>query len=524
VRLAAFLLFSAVCFCSDPLHLISPSRLEAIHAQRIEWAKTRVVLPPQGIYQDYRAVSAEKPAATAAMVANAKAAGAQIVLLSPGSAAETRDGVLVMADRSVWVTLDGPEFKTPRQRKRLMAAFKQYPDEVFGIAGEINVGQHEDIGFRSMSAHYLARELSEAAVRDADEARRQYAAYDWLCDPTGFSFIAENNLGAFDIGDTVPMLSGTRLQVSVPVAAHLRIRNDLETVAEGNGHRLDYAVKEPGNYYVLAHLDAGGEEMLWIMSSPIHIGKPPSLDLPIGPISDTVEVHRGIAYIDDGVEKHKLDLFLPKSKTNFPVMVFLHGGSWRSGDRSTYALLGNRLAKAGIGVAIPSYRLMPRDPHPAQIEDAAAAFAWVFKNVAQYGGDVSRLYLTGHSAGGHLAALLALDDSYLSKRGVPAGAIHGVATMSGVYDVGELKEFQNADDDPSPLHHVHSQAPPFLITYCQWDYFGLPKQARDFATELTKKFVAARLVYVPGQNHISEMINTLKADDVTARALIDFIR
>jgi len=264
--------------------------------------------------------------------------------------------------------------------------------------------------------------------------------------------------------------------------------------------------------------------MLWIMSSPIHIGKPPSLDLPIGPISDTVEVHRGIAYIDDGVEKHKLDLFLPKGKTNFPVMVFLHGGSWRSGDRSTYALLGNRLAKAGIGVAIPSYRLMPRNPHPAQIEDAAAAFAWVYKNVAQYGGDVSRLYLTGHSAGGHLAALLALDDRYLSKRGVPAGAIHGVATMSGVYDVGELKEFQNADDDPSPLHHVHSQAPPFLITYCQWDYFGLPKQARDFATELTKKFVAARLVYVPGQNHISEMINTLKADDVTARALIDFIR
>jgi hypothetical protein len=63
--------------------------------------------------------------------------------------------------------------------------------------------------------------------------------------------------------------------------------------------------------------------------------------------------------------------------------------------------------------------------------------------------------------------LLALDGGYLEKRGVPASAIHGVAAMSGVYDVGALKEFQNADDDPSPVHHVHTHAPPFLITYCQ---------------------------------------------------------
>ena len=66
-----------------------------------------------------------------------------------------------------------------------------------------------------MSTHYLARELSEAAVHEASVAQREYAANDWLCDPAGFSFIAENNLGAFDIGDTVPMLGGTRLQVNL---------------------------------------------------------------------------------------------------------------------------------------------------------------------------------------------------------------------------------------------------------------------------------------------------------------------
>ena len=144
---------------------------------------------------------------------------------------------------------------------------------------------------------------------------------------------------------------------------------------------------------------------------------------------------------------------------------------------------GDRFAKLGIGVVIPSYRLMPKNPHPAQIEDAAAAFAWVYKNIAQYGGDPKRIYLVGHSAGGHLAALLALDQNYLKKFDIPQGAIHGVAAMSGVYDVTGIPGFVSAKGatDASPLARVHAQAPPFLITYCQWDYLGLPKQARDFA-------------------------------------------
>ncbi len=522
MRLAAVLLLPTLCFGGDPLDLISESRLEAIHAKRIEWAKNRVVVPPQGIYQDYRAVFAKE--VTDATIADAKAAGAQI-LVTKFAPSGKRDGMILFSGRgTALVTLDSPEFKTPHQRKRLMAAFKQYPDEVFGIAGEFNLGKHEDVRFRAMSTHYLAQELSEAAVHEASVAHREYAANDWLCDPAGFYFIAENNLGAFDIGDTAPMLAGTRLQVNLPVKAHIRIWDGSKNIAEDDSLRLRYAVRRAGDYRVDAYLEAGGEKALWISSSPIHNARPPALDVPVIPVSDSVEVHRGIAYIDDGIGKHRLDLFLPRGKTNFPVMVFLHGGAWRMGDRSTYGLVGYRMAKAGIGVAIPSYRLMPANAHPAQIEDAAAAVAWVYKNIAQYGGDVSRLYLAGHSAGGHLAALLALDGRWLEKVGVPAGAIHGVATMSGVYDVGALKEFQNAEDDPSPIHHVHANAPPFLITYCQWDYFGLPKQARDLAAALQKKFVAARLVYVPGQSHISEIMNVVKDDDVTARALIDFIR
>src|SRR5207247_1816478 len=202
----------------------------------------------------------------------------------------------------------------------------------------------------------------------------------------------------------------------------------------------------------------------------------------------------GSSYVEGepaAADKHKLDLYLPRDKKNFPVLVFLHGGSWRTGDRSLYRALGNRFARAGIGVAIPSYRLMPKNPHPAQIEDVAAAFAWVHDNIAQYGGDAARIYVTGHSAGGHLAALLALDEKYLQKFNLAPSAIRGVVAMSGVYDVDRLAVFEAQGDkhDASPIAHARRGAPPFLITYCQWDYLGLPKQARDFSAALRKSFV-----------------------------------
>jgi acetyl esterase/lipase len=176
-------------------------------------------------------------------------------------------------------------------------------------------------------------------------------------------------------------------------------------------------------------------------------------------------------------------------------------------------------------VAIPSYRLMPKNPHPAQIEDTAAAFAWVYKNIAQYGGDARSLYLAGHSAGGHLVALLALDDTYLKKYDIPMTAIRGVASISGVYDVGKIQAFTAAgEDSPSPIAHVHPKAPRFLVAYCQWDYLALPLQAREFTAALKKSFDPVDLLYVPGQGHISEIIHVVQDDDVIAQAILKLIQ
>ncbi len=446
--------------------------------------------------------------------------------------------------------------KDPREWRRLVEKEKLYPDEIFaagtdplqvlltrwdreiaahpftGIAAndahqnQIFNGVTFDpyaVAFRQVSTHILARELTEDEIRNSLQHGHVYVAHDWLCDPRGFTFIAENDLGVYDMGDEVPLMNTTRLDASLPLPAKIKLIHNGAVVAEANDFKFSFIVKEPGAYRLEASLSADGENRPWIYSNPIYVGKAPSLTLPAGEMSADVEVHKNIPYVNDGLPKHELDVYLPKGKMNFPVMVFLHGGSWKSGDRTAYPLFGSRFAKTGIGVVIPSYRLMPKNPHPAQIDDAAAAYAWAYKNIASYGGDPSRIYIAGHSAGGHLAALLALDTKYLAKYDL-AGTIHGVISLSGVYDVGTLPAFQAADDDPSPIDHVHDHAPPFLITYCQWDYRSLPKQARDFAGALRGRFVETKLVYVPRESHISEIVDTLKDDDPTARAILGFVK
>lgn len=447
--------------------------------------------------------------------------------------------------------------KEPRQWRRLVENLRQYPDELFAAGTdplpvllarwdrEIAARQftgisandaHQNqtfkgvtfdpytVAFRQTSTHILARELTEGEIHDSLAQGRAYVAFDWLCDPRGFFFIAENNLGVFDMGDTVPFLKNTRLVAYFPVSAKVRLIHKGVTVAQAESSKFSYEVKEQGAYRLEASLSADGEDRPWIYSNPIYVGKAPGLTLPPLGISANVEAHKDIAYAGDDLPKHKLDVYVPKDKKNFPVMVFFHGGGWKAGDRSEYPLLGNRFAKAGIGVVIPSYRLMPQNPYPTQMEDAAAALAWVYRNIAQYGGDASRIYVAGHSSGGHLASLLALDPKYLQKYEIPADAIHGVVSMSGAYNVGGLEAFQAADDDPSPIDHVRAHAPPFLIMYCRWDYFGLPKQARDFADALKGRFVDARLVYLPGESHISEILSMLKDDDAGARAILNFVK
>ena len=534
------------------------SQIEAIHAQRVAWIKQRTNVPPYGVYRDFRAVMTHAAAPRAELLKAAREAGDQIVFAD--TQAGVGEGVLFLPPPGA--DFQGMEIYHRRDSadewRKLRSLFLQYPDEVLGVDTGLDTESMEKWDqatvaratpgvafsdspskdqiaraavFRNTSTHILARDLTDRDVRASLLQGHAYVAHDWLCDPTGFTFVAENNLGVFDMGDTVPtgIVAGqTRLQAFLPVAARIKLIRNGALVTEENKSAFSFAVKDTGVYRMEAWLSTGGEYKPWILSNPIYIQGNAEIRLPAPDAAPNVEARPNIRYTDGAPAdetKSKLDLYLPKGKTGFPILMFVHGGSWRTGDRSIYFPLGNYFAERGFAVAIPSYRLMPQNPHPAQIEDVAAAFAWVYRHGGEFGGDQSRIYLMGHSAGGDLVSLLATDRRYLEKQGIPASAIRSVISLSGVYDVRNTPAFAFDGDkaEASPLEFIRAGSPPFLITYCQWDYLGLPKQARDFAAALKKSFDAAEILYIPGETHISEIISAVRDGSPLSTAILGFI-
>jgi acetyl esterase/lipase len=450
---------------------------------------------------------------------------------------------------------------------KFAALYKKYPDEIFGAGTDYwpeifekwdketkvkpftGIGANDahenqvfnglmldpyEVSFRNLSTHILARELADLDVRQSLREGHVYVSHDWLCDPEGFAFVAVNNLGAFTMGDPA-MLVGrtTRLVAQTPIPAHIKLFRDGTLKEEQTGERVIFETKASGTYRVEAWLAVDGEERPWIYSNPIYLKYPDllSMQLPSLAKPENVETKKDITYVDGNPEdesKHKLDLYFPKDKEKVPVFFFLHGGAWTSGDRSQYPPLGNRYAHEGIVTVIPSYRLAPKNPHPAQIEDVAAAFAWTLQHISEYGGDTNKIYIGGHSAGGHLAALLTLDPKYLQPFGFSPSQIKGTICLSGAFDLSDGKQKIFGDNkagrqDASPLFHIHKTSSPFLITYCEWDYFPLALQAQEFSAALDKAGVTSRLVFVPKQNHISEMLAVSTPDDLTVKSVREFI-
>ena len=141
----------------------------------------------------------------------------------------------------------------------------------------------------------------------------------------------------------------------------------------------------------------------------------------------------GLAYGADA--RQRLDVYRARGRrTPAPVVVFLYGGRWRSGERRDYVLLGNALARRGWVVVVPDYRVHPAVRFPAWVEDGARAVRWARDNAARFGGDPTRLVVVGHSAGAHTTALLALDERYLRGAGLPVRAVRGFASLAGPVD------------------------------------------------------------------------------------------
>ena len=244
-----------------------------------------------------------------------------------------------------------------------------------------------------------------------------------------------------------------------------------------------------------------------------------------------VEIVKDVPYSDskdaDPV-RHKLDLYLPKSAKDYPVFFFIHGGGWTQGSKNGFAAHGNTFAKNGVAFVSVNYRLTPTVKHPGHIEDVAQAFAWVVANLGKRGANLEQIYVSGHSAGGHLAALLGTDESRLKAHKLSLKNIKGVVPVSGVFSISSRmsKSFGGPDSckNASPITHVKEGLPPFLILYGDAEAKGLGKQAEDFAKALEKAKVSVEVKNVADRNHGTIMRNIAKEDDVATTAIFAFIR
>jgi len=247
-----------------------------------------------------------------------------------------------------------------------------------------------------------------------------------------------------------------------------------------------------------------------------------------------VTVVNDISYYDGpdaDAKKHKLDIYTPKGLKDFPVVFFIHGGTWSSGDRKMYGNMGQMFASQGIGVVVISYRLSPAVTHPAHIEDVARAFAWTHANISKYGGRVDRIFVAGHSAGGHLTSLLAANPEYLKKYNLSAKNIRGLIPISGVYDIPAgmfPKIFPGTADElkpASPVKNLTAGGPPALVIYADQDYAGLDLLAKQYTAKLTDLKTPVTLEVIKDRTHITIITKMmLSSTDAASKLAVDFIR
>jgi acetyl esterase/lipase len=188
--------------------------------------------------------------------------------------------------------------------------------------------------------------------------------------------------------------------------------------------------------------------------------------------TDNYQLVANILYRDSAtadsyvIERCRLDLYYPKDTEDFKTVVWFHGGGLKAGNK----FIPEQLQQQGFAVVAVNYRLYPNVNSPTYIDDAAAAVAWVFDNIANYGGDKTKIFVSGHSAGGYLAVMIGLDRNYLRKYGVQADSIAALIPFSGHtithFTIRAERGIEGTEvvvDSLAPISHIRKDAPPLIL-------------------------------------------------------------
>jgi acetyl esterase/lipase len=224
-------------------------------------------------------------------------------------------------------------------------------------------------------------------------------------------------------------------------------------------------------------------------------------------------VARGVAFGSD--PRQRLDIYRPtKSAGAPPVLLFIYGGSWKTGTRSSYEFIGRAFAARGYLTMIADYRLMPEHVFPDFVDDAALAIAFAAREAEKFGGDPERIFAIGHSAGGYNIAQATLDQRYLEKAGCAPCPVKAVALLAAplsflpLDDPTTIEAFGKAPNLPAtqPGTFARADAPPMLLLHGTGDKTVYPRNSRALAGRLREVGAVVELKEHNGIGHAGIML------------------
>lgn len=254
-----------------------------------------------------------------------------------------------------------------------------------------------------------------------------------------------------------------------------------------------------------------------------------------------MQVHRDLSYAEPKSERRMLDVYAPQGGKSRPVVVWIHGGGWHMGDKRSVQDKPQAFVDRGYVFVAINYRFVPQVTVEEMAGDVGQAVGWIHRYVADYGGNRDALFVMGHSAGAHLAALICTDDRYLKAAGVSPSIVKGcVPVDTAVYDIatrlaateGRLPESYKSTfgDDPtmhrrlSPVTYVAKgkSIPPFLILHVA-SRPDSKAQSQLFAQALEAADVSAAVVAAEGKNHGTINSDLGKPDDPPTQEVFRFV-
>lgn len=224
--------------------------------------------------------------------------------------------------------------------------------------------------------------------------------------------------------------------------------------------------------------------------------------------ADTYRLTAAIAY--GSHPRQQLDVYRPgKGAGAAPVVVFFYGGAWREGNRGDYLFVGEALAAHGFVAVLADYRLYPEVRFPGFVADGAAAVAWARRHAAEFGGDPRQLFVMGHSAGAHIALMLATDARHLDAVGMTPQDLAGAIGLAGPYDFLPFKSERTAEVFDPPAHWPQSQPinfasgrePPLLLLAGEDDDIVSPGNSTRLAARVGELGGKVEVIRYPGTGH-----------------------